>query len=570
MAQHEDPGLEITPRRTEAAAHLRRQLASVASTIPVLLVGALVGALAGYLLASEQPRAYEATTTLVVGPSLGSSAVSSDRLLAAQQYVSTYAQLATTRPLLERAAARAGSVAEGIDLAEAISVETSGATTLFRIVGRAADPSVASDITNAVAEELVFVSPALLEADLNAQQTIDQELAFAVTRLEALRTESDTLAAITSPTTATRDRLAELQDEIRATVVAYTDLLPLASGNAPTLLSVVEPAVPPDSSVAPRPLLAAMLGAMLGLLAAAVVVYGPRLIDDRIRSSGDATEATGLAVIGTIPRGGRLRGRADYRTAVATAPQSAIADAYRSLRWSLELAAGGQPTRALLVTSAHRPAGKTAVAVNLALAYARSGRTVLLVDADLRSPRVHDALSLSNSRGLATLLDSGPDTGPVEIHAVGQTGRLGVMTAGSVHDSPADLLGSKQMRSVLEQMKGRSDVVIFDSAPMSTGSDATILSAIVDATLVVAEAGRSRRDELHDGVEALMNAGATLLGVVLVTVPRWSSSVPVVSQVPQPPTHGTVTTDTTAQQPRPYATRGDEPSAANKVADPPK
>lgn len=536
----------------------------------MLLVGTLIGALAGYLIASEQPRAYEATTTLVVGPSLDSTAVSWDRLLAAQQYVPTYAQLATTRPLLERAALRAGLATEGIDLAEAISVESSEASTLFRIVGRSADPSVASDLTNAVAEELVLISPALLGADLNAQQTIDQELAFAASRLEVLRADSEDLAAIANPTAANLDRLAELQDEIRAAVLAYTDLLPLASGNAPTLLSVVEPAIPPDESVAPRPLLAAMLGALLGLLATTVIVYGPRLIDDRIRSSSDATEATDLAVVGTIPRGGRLRGRSDYRTAVATAPQSAIADAYRSLRWSLELAAGGQPIRTLLITSPRRPDGKTAVAVNLALAYARSGRTALLVDADLRSPRIHDALDLSNSRGLATLLDSGTDSGPVEIHTVGQTGRLGVMTAGSGHDNPADLLGSWQMRGVLDQMKSRSDIVIFDSAPISAGSDATILSAAVDATVVVAEAGRSRRDELRDGVGALTNAGATLLGLVLVTVPRWSSSASPGSQIAQPPANRAVTTDTTPQQPGPYARPGDEPSAAGQVADRPK
>jgi capsular exopolysaccharide synthesis family protein len=200
-------------------------------------------------------------------------------------------------------------------------------------------------------------------------------------------------------------------------------------------------------------------------------------------------------------------------------PRSAATEAYRTLRTNIEFASFDAPVRTLLVTSPGQAEGKTVTASNLAVVFAQAGRQVLLVDADLRKPGVHLVFGLQNAQGLTTLLRSDE----VSLDAVAlptEQANLRIVTTGPLPPNPADLLGSERMRATVERLKAAAELVIFDSSPLQTVTDARVLSSFLDGTILVIDAGHSRRGAVREAREALARAGATVFGAVLNGVPR--------------------------------------------------
>ena len=208
-----------------------------------------------------------------------------------------------------------------------------------------------------------------------------------------------------------------------------------------------------------------------------------------------------------------------YQLAALLYPRSSIAEGYRTLRTNIEFASIDAPIRTLLVASARSGEGKTVTATNLAVVFAQAGRKVLLVDADLRQPGVHLLFDLPNAHGLTTLLRSDD----VSVDALAQAteqDNLRVLTTGPLPPNPAELLGSQRMRAVFERLKAGSDVVVFDSPPLQAVADAAILGSLADGTLLVVDAGRSRRRAVRLGRAALARAGANVVGAVLNRIPE--------------------------------------------------
>ena len=195
-----------------------------------------------------------------------------------------------------------------------------------------------------------------------------------------------------------------------------------------------------------------------------------------------------------------------------------MAESYRMLRSNLEFARVDRPIHTILVTSALPGEGKTVTAANLAIAFALEGRRVLLVDADLRKPAVHNLFDIPNTQGLTTMLRSDS----VSLESVAHTNeqeRLRVLTSGPLPPNPAEMLGSQRMLTVLQRLQASQDVLIIDSPPLRVVTDAAILSAFVDGTLLVIDASTSRRAAVRLGREALNRVNAQVLGVVLNRVP---------------------------------------------------
>lgn len=202
------------------------------------------------------------------------------------------------------------------------------------------------------------------------------------------------------------------------------------------------------------------------------------------------------------------------RLVPARQPRSTITEAYRALRTNILLSSVDKPVHTLLVTSSNPLEGKSTTASNLAVVIAQSGKSVVLVDADLRRSSLHRIFQVPNDRGLTDLLlqDEWALDGciqPTEID------NLRLVTSGPLPPDPAELLGSKKMRATVERLQQMADVVIFDTPPVQPVSDALVLAMVADGVIVVVAAGRTRRTAAQKTVADLRQLGIRVLGVVL-------------------------------------------------------
>ncbi|MBA3531995.1 MAG: CpsD/CapB family tyrosine-protein kinase [Ardenticatenales bacterium] len=197
-----------------------------------------------------------------------------------------------------------------------------------------------------------------------------------------------------------------------------------------------------------------------------------------------------------------------------TDPRSAVSEAYRTLRTNLEFTAMSSALRALVVTTPGAGEGKSTTLANLAVTMAQGGRTVILVDADLRRPAQHTIFGSANERGLSTTLldDAGIQNPPLLDTSVPG---LRLLPAGPTPPNPAELLASPRMLQLIETLKDMADLVLFDAPPVVPVTDAAILGARTDGVLLVLQAGKSKREHAARARTLLEQVGARIIGTAL-------------------------------------------------------
>ncbi|MGC9358829.1 MAG: CpsD/CapB family tyrosine-protein kinase [Anaerolineae bacterium] len=197
-----------------------------------------------------------------------------------------------------------------------------------------------------------------------------------------------------------------------------------------------------------------------------------------------------------------------------TDPQSPAAEAYRTLRMNLQFAALDSDLRTLLVTSPGPGEGKTTTLANLAVTMAQIDQRIIVADCDLRKPYLHRLFDVSNELGLTTMLleDDALANPPLQETAV--TG-LSVLPSGPLPPRPADLLGSKRMLKVIDELCKEADVVLFDAPPVMAVTDAAVLATRLDGVLLVVSAGETKREHASDALERLRKINANIVGAVL-------------------------------------------------------
>lgn len=194
-------------------------------------------------------------------------------------------------------------------------------------------------------------------------------------------------------------------------------------------------------------------------------------------------------------------------------PHHPIAEEYRALRMMLELSVPENDRGTVAVVSAEAQEGRTTVAANLAIAFAHGGKRVLLVDADVRKPRVHELFRRPGRSGLANALAGPCDVGTFVRDT--DIGGLHIFPAGPPPPNPAELLSGESMALLLEQLKSSYDIVIVDTPPAQHATDAGAISARCDGVLLVARAGKTKRSSVAQMRRAFKMIGANMLGVVL-------------------------------------------------------
>lgn len=283
----------------------------------------------------------------------------------------------------------------------------------------------------------------------------------------------------------------------------------------------------PKTPIGPPRLRNIFVAFLLSLGAGIGLAFLLDFLDDTVKSVEDVDRYLHLPALALIPSsrdrgrligiGGGPLGPAPADTtalAMITDARSPIAESYRHLRTSLLLSSAGQPPKTILVTSSQPSEGKTTTAINTAFMLAQTGAEVLIIDCDLRRPRLQAHFGAPNSKGLTNLLSGESDVDNlVQVYA--QQPNLKFLTSGPVPPNPAELLGSDEMRKLLNTLSERFTHVVIDSPPAISFTDASILSTMVDGVVLVVHGGRSSRAVVRRAKQQLLDVGAHIFGVVL-------------------------------------------------------
>ena len=493
----------------------RRAFSVLRHRLWLLIACVLLAGGAAFFASSALEKMYEAKVTLIVGQSLQSTSPDVNQLLASMRLSQTYADIVTTGPLLARVIEREGLDTTPDKLRKLVKADALRDSTLLTITVTDPDPIRVSAIANTIADELIAASPAISGRDSEVQRFIDRDLAAAQKQIETTQAQIERILGFQTRTSTQEDQLQLLQGRLVNMRQSYATLLQNSSTSGSNLLTVVDPASPAVEPSSPRILLNALLAAIVGLMLAIGVAFLVEYLDDTMKSPEEVEAATGLPTLGTIIRMKGDEGRSlMYRLAPILYPRSPAAEAYRTLRTNIEFASLDNPATTILVTSSIPGEGKTTTAANLAAVFAQTGHSTLLVDADLRKPGAHKIFDLKNDRGLTNLLRSDD----VQVHDVAQRTEqehLCVLTTGALPPNPAELLRSSRMRTVMQKLAASAEFIVVDSPPLQAVTDAAILSALVDGTVLVVDAGRTRTGAARNGREALAKVGARVLGVTL-------------------------------------------------------
>jgi Mrp family chromosome partitioning ATPase/capsular polysaccharide biosynthesis protein len=484
---------------------------------------------AAYLVANHQARKYQADALLMYQPApnisnLNSSSVDTNTLNIQLQNVIN----AIGDPAL---AARARSLLSSRDAALDAKVTatlytspTAGANVFpnqVEVSAETASAAASARIANAYAKAVIALRKQNEQAGYLAAENVllDQKKLF------------------TTP-----------QQQLSADYVNLVTLLSnlqIAEATATGDFSVSRPATVPPSPASPRPLKSAAIGFGVGLVAGVGLAFAVGKFDTRVRTQRDAAELLGLPSIARLPRISK-QARQDGLVTMSE-PDGTFSEALRMLRSNLEWSNIDDNLRTVLVTSSIKGEGKTLTACNLAVTLARAGKNVVVVDADLRDPRVHKVFKLPNSVGLTSVvrgtvaldhafqvfafspgkhshvaepaalsLRTSSDAG-VHAPADGSEGEIFVLTSGPVPPDPGEVVASRKLAAALLEIgHSNADYVLVDAPPLLSVGDAASLSSSVDGLLMVANIGMLRRPTLTRVRELLDTLPCRKLGVVFV------------------------------------------------------
>ncbi len=365
------------------------------------------------------------------------------------------------------------------------------------------------------------ISLALAEVR-NRVAFLNRQMVTHKNRLEELREEAFELGDLGLTYNQMKDRTESLQDLYKM-VLERSKELDINSMYDSDSIRMLEEAETPAAPFSPN--LPSSLGIALvfGLAFGGSIIFLIAALDNTVKSEGDVTRITNAPLLGTLPELdlsslGIVAEAASLDMITELAPKSSFAEGIKTLRTNLMFMSADSPARVLLVTSPGPGEGKTLISSNMAIAMAQSGLRTLIVDVDLRRPRVHKALGLANKAGVSDVV-----SGTIDLDAaIQETGieNLFGLPAGHIPPNPTEMLHTKAFAKLIEDLGARFDRVIVDSPPIGAVADALILSRSVDGVLLVLKYGATRREMFRRSILQLDAIGAPLMGCVLNDVKR--------------------------------------------------
>jgi succinoglycan biosynthesis transport protein ExoP len=492
----------------------------------IVVVLPVIAAASAFVVAHGQSSVYRATAQVLVNRANIASAITSvdPTIYDATRFLTTEADVARSPALAARVVSVSGvrGVSAGQLLGES-SISAEPNADVLNISVSSADPSVATRLTNAYAGEF-----ARYKTELDTEK-IDAALQTLSNRTHALRAQGGS----NSPGFATLEQYQTQLETIRTLLANSISVLRPAEG---------------AGKVSPRPKHTAILGALLGVVLGLALAFLVEALDRRVRSESEIEEILGLPLLGRVPRPPRHL-RDTNGLVMLSEPAGSHAEAFRKLKTSIDFVNLDERARTIMVTSAVPREGKSTTIANLAVAFARSGRRVALVDLDLRQPSLHSFFYTDRARGITDVLIGGetlarairprflPTTtaygngpsrngGPPPAAAAGddhkkQRSVLNLLFSGTLApaagDALADLLESERLTTVLEELGQDFELVLADTPPLLAVGDAMELTSKVDAIIVVLQADIPR-PLLRELARQLEKSRAPVLGFILTGV----------------------------------------------------
>ncbi len=497
---------------------LKRYFGVLIRWVWLVFLGAIIAGGAAYFISKSMTPIYSASSRYLIDEAPGSGSSNEySQLLTEQKLAQTYVEIATARPVIEETIIRLGLPYSVNNLRNMVSVRAPADTQILIVTVEDPDPQRAANIANTVGEVFIDLNQAresLRYAEpINTWQARMDSIAVDIADIE--RAMSDLGEAESAEQLAI---LARLQTDLNEAQIRYTDafnsLNELQQDQAKESSNIVpiESAKASTIPISPRTMTNTILAVFAGIFAAVGFVFLIEYLDDTVKNQEQVLSDTGLSSLGAIAQ---IKANEPGDSIVAyTRPRDPLSEAYRVLRTNLGFSSIDGELRSIVVTSGSPGEGKSTTVANLAVVMAQAGKRVIVVDSDLRRPVQHKILAVGNNRGLTTaLLDS--ET-PVTFHLQNTKIRgLRVLSSGPIPPNPAEILSSQRMGQLIEELKEEADILVFDTPPVLTVTDAAVLAPKTDGTLFVVHVGKTRRDTLSQAVERIRKTNSQPLGVVL-------------------------------------------------------
>lgn len=500
---------------------IRKYLRPVKRWWWLLMVGAVIPMVVSYYFASQQPELYQAKATILVGTSIFQDPDPDPRQLnLSNTLAAAYAELLRQGPVTEAIVERLGLDRTPGQLAGQIGTRIYSGAQLLEIQVTDTNPEAAALIANALADELIRRSPASGGSDPEQQEFIRRQLEELQAKIESLGRQIGELTAALSELTSAaeiqdaQERIDALEQVKSLYQSTYADLVNSYSADSPNVLSLFDPAVVPQWPIPSKAKLIVAVAGAAGLGLALGAIFLMEYLDTSLRWEGDGVQSIlELPVLGTVPQVSR-------KDALSSSnPLSPVAESVRTIRANIFLMRPDHSFRTLLLTSPGDSEGKSFVLTNLAIVLASAGNRVIVVDADMRRPSLHELFDRPNVTGLADVLSNHEIGGENSLSVPLQTtdfDNLYLLSAGRPLADSTTLLTSPRFLDLLEFLKGQGDAILIDSPPVLGPPDATVLATRVEGTILVVSAGLTRSVLARQARDRLLaQQGVNLLGLTV-------------------------------------------------------
>ena len=493
---------------------IRHIVALVWHWLWIILSISILAAVLAYFLTARQTPYYRSVTTALVNTAANGSSDQFSAIIEEDKAITTYINMMETNPVLEEVREQLGLSMSLFEMKQAISISTINETELIRVTVETTDPQRSAQIANTLVEIFSEEIQDIQMARFSESKTsLESQIAEIESRIQEAEDQNTVLMSpeerLAHDTKLTQYRL------IYSNLILSYEQLRLSEAQTLATMVSVEEALPNPSPVRPQPIQTALLAGSVGLLISFGVIFLIEYLDNTIRSPEEVQRKFQLPVLGIIHQ----YPSEEEKLISADKPRSPIAEAYRTLRTNVIYASVDKELQSILVTSPEPGEGKTTTVCNLGIVMAHNGKHVIIVDCDLRNPKIHKFFGFTNRIGISNLFSEAKLQLDDVIQATEVPG-LDVVTTGGLPPNPSELLGSKKMQQFLKDLQSKADILLLDSPPTLAVTDAAVLAPSTEGVLMIAYPGRTNEKALLRALQQISQTQTKILGVVMNNVDR--------------------------------------------------